>query len=118
MKIGIDMDNTITDFTLQFINYALKDGYEIDSRLIDKYYDIETCIIKGTPQEKKQVLDSFMIQDDYWLTMVPIVHSIEIIKKLSKKHEIQIVTAPSKNNKENCKKNKAIWIAKYLPMIN
>jgi 5'(3')-deoxyribonucleotidase len=117
LKIGIDMDGVITDFTLQFIRYAVKKGYKINPTTIYDDYNIERSILYKDEAEQKKIIDNFMMDDNFWLTMSPIHEAIDGVRNLNYRFDVRIITAPFKGYEEDCKEDKLLWLEKHLPEI-
>jgi len=111
------MDNVITDFNSQFVRYAKKNGYKIDETKIDENYKTEKCLLNKTDEEADEILESFLADEDFWLTMEPIEGSIEGVNYLNYIHEVVIITVPAKRFQEDCKTSKMIWLTEHLPKI-
>lgn len=100
MRIGIDIDNTITDIENQLneaaYNYAKQLGKEIDKniKVEDSKNDgnVYQKIYKFTYEELKHFLGD--IQEEITNNAIPRPGAVEAIKKLRKEgHEIYIITA-------------------------
>lgn len=100
MRIGIDIDNTITDIENQLneaaYNYAKQLGKEIDKniKVEDSKNDgnVYQKIYKFTYEELKHFLGD--IQEEITNNAIPRLGAVEAIKKLREEgHEIYIITA-------------------------
>lgn len=110
MKITTDVDGVLAKFTEQFIDF-------INARY---KYDLDISQITRLKFEDILHLDSGKISEYLMefkdsgghLKVEPIEGSIEGIEKLSKKHEIHIVTS---RRKDVCGDETIEWLEKYYP---
>ena len=115
LVLGIDMDNTITDFTFQFIKYVKKEGYELNKNLYTQWH-LERCIIGLNEKEQDELTDYVCSKDDFWLTMSYFKYAPEYIEWLNIKNEVYIVTTPWKFE-DKFFNSKLLWLNQHLPFI-
>jgi 5'(3')-deoxyribonucleotidase len=115
MIIAIDLDDTLAESLQHFIKfynkkYIGKYGVPIKFKDFTSYF---LCDIRNMSREEELKIikdyDTYHHRDE----IEPINKAIEIVKELSKKHEIIIVTSRTKK----VEKETRAWVKKYLPMI-
>lgn len=120
IKILIDMDNTINDFTSQFNEY-LKKYYstELDYSVFEKTYHIEKAIKLDILNNKKQeILEEIFAMDDFWLT-IPLIDNYvyKVVKEIYERYDTYIATSPWRYTKKY-KLSKIEWIKGNMPFID
>ena len=112
MRIFVDMDNTLCDFNeaaVRWFNGTLgcnKKVEELTEYEIWKNYDLY-------PEEGRSLNKSMFETDGFWRNMEPLFGSLNVLKGLSKKHDIWIVSRPQYNY--NCVYEKWEWVKVHLP---
>lgn len=94
MKIGIDLDDTLCDFTNPFINY-LNENYNSNLRKEQVTTYMLEKILQITPIETENRLKKFY-KTNYFKNIQPIKDSIEIINLLPKSNELSILSLEPK----------------------
>jgi len=108
MKIGIDCDDVLSISVAAFRKFYSK-KYKKDLY----YFRFEQPHKLGlTVQEFYKIWDEFCNADEH-TNMDPIPHSFDVLKRLSEKHKLIVITARSKQLKEPTVK----WITKNFPNI-
>ena len=114
MKIGIDMDNVITNFNDELLNAYLKHDKEIrNTGIINSNPDFITCGMFDWTEEEN---DRFYHQniEEIVRNLKPIKDAKKIIEKLKRDgHEIYIITARDIDDYSNPEKLTIDWLAKY-----
>jgi uncharacterized HAD superfamily protein len=111
MKIGIDLDDTLSDSRLNMIEFHNKiygTNFKIED--IKKYNFWENW--GGTLETTIDELEKFH-KTDYAKNIRPIKDAKEILEKLKKNNELYIITARS----NDLKKETEEWVEKYFPDI-
>jgi len=120
LKILIDMDNTINDFTFQFNEY-LKRYYntELDYSVFENTYHIEKAIKLNISNKKKEkILEEIFAMDDFWLTIPLIDNQVyKVVKELYSDYDVYIATSPWRYN-DKYKSSKIEWIKGNMPFID
>jgi len=112
MRIFLDMDNTITDYNEAAVNFYNKElGYSVKVEDLVEYQMYENFGLSDSngAQINKKMWDT----DGFWREMEPYYGSLNAVKRLSKKHDIWIVTRPAYNF--NCMYEKWEWLKVHLP---
>jgi len=119
MKIGVDMDGVLADFTGPALHNA-KYLWGVD---ISKEEVRETRMAQFiwnnylTPAQKLNFkeaneLYSYMCPENFFFELPPLPGAIETLKILCEKHEVIIITKPLEWN--NCPGEKRDWLKRYL----
>jgi len=116
LVIGIDMDNTINDFTNQFLVYATNLGYKIDVSKAKRIWGLEESIIGYSKEDQSAIMNSIMEIDDYWTTMKAIPYAIEYVNWLAVREDCYIVTSPWRNE-DKFYDTKIQWVEEKLPLL-
>ena len=112
MRIFIDLDNTLADYTEAAVDYYNHElGYSVKVEDLTEYaiwknYELSPAVGK---EMSKKMWDS----DGFWRGMEPIYGSLNAVKRLSRKHDVWIVTRPVYNF--NCMYEKWEWLKVHLP---
>jgi 5'(3')-deoxyribonucleotidase len=117
LTIGIDMDNTITDFNKQFIKYVKALGYELDKEKMFNTWYLEDAILGLSQEQKVALVDEILFIDEFWLTMEPMTYAVEFIQWLNNKYDVRIVTTPWRFN-DKFYNTKLEWIQENMPYLN
>jgi 5'(3')-deoxyribonucleotidase len=115
--IGIDQDNTISDFTDQFIIYATKLGYNIDINRAKRERCLEESIIGYSKEDQSKIMNDIMEIDDFWLTMEFIPYAKNYVEYLATHYQSYIVTSPWRNE-DKFYNTKLEWINNNIPFMN
>lgn len=115
MIIAIDLDDTLAESLQHFIKfYNKRHGKKYGPTL--KFEDFTSyflCEIRDMSREEELNIikdyDTYCHRDE----LNPIKKAVEIVKELSKRHKIVIVTSRTRK----VEKETRAWVKKYLPMI-
>lgn len=111
MIIAIDLDDVLADSLNSFIEFYNK---HYDKTL--KYEDFIAYTlseIKGIPREEENRILEHFDESNYFDNIKPMKDAVEVIEKLSKNHEIIIITSRTKDKEEKTKK----WVNKFFKDI-
>jgi uncharacterized HAD superfamily protein len=111
MKIGIDLDDTISnsrDIMVQFHNKLNKSDFSVND--IKKYNLWDNW--GGTLETTIKELEKFH-HSDYANNIKPLAGAKEVLENLKKNNELYIITARA----NSIKKDTEEWIEKYFPNI-
>lgn len=119
MKIFVDMDQTLNNFTNSFVKVASE---VLDEDLTEKAKDIGSRwglqdILFNDHSNKDLVTEKIFNTPGFWLNMEIQDHAHEVISKLSKNHDVYIVTFPWPSSL-NCYVEKYLWVKKNLPSFD
>ena len=106
MRIGIDFDDVLAPSIIWFRKY-LNDKY---NKHINKLYMDEIDKLEMSKSEFFDAWDSFCNTEKHY-DMVPLSDSIEVIERLSKEHELYLISARSAYLKDPTMK----WVNKHFP---
>jgi len=115
--IGVDMDNTITNFSKKFIKYCRMLGYQLDMNKVHSNWHIERSILNVTEKEQNEILNDMLFDDQFWLTMEALPYATEMIEWLNYRYKIKIVTTPWRFE-QSFYDTKLEWIEKNIPCLN
>ena len=111
MKIGIDIDEVITETNAEFTNfYNIRTGSSL--AMCDFYTYTLSEVLKCTKEEARRIFDEFY-NSAHFDNISPVEGSIGSIKKLLKEHEIYLITARPLSYKQKTER----WFKTYLPEI-
>ena len=108
MKIAIDIDDTLADFSPVFIKYLNK-KYNKSFKLDNFDHSIWWDVLKIEKKEIISILYDFY-DDEKFKTIIPIKGAVDAVNKLSLKHELICITARAKTTE----KDTFSWIKKYF----
>jgi len=118
IKIFVDVDNTINDFSLHFEQQAQKAGFALDiaGRTV---FNLKSYFSNKSSKEKTRMIDKILSEDLFWQTIPIKPGAAEILKNLytNPKYDIWVATALWAGNPNN-KENKYKWIARYLSFFD
>lgn len=106
MKIGIDLDNVLNDLNQKWLL-----SYSLDHNHMITVEDIHCWDIHKYVKIGKEIYS--YLSDELFYILNPLSYSIEVTERLSKEHELFIVTATSPKNM----KVKFEWLEKYFSHI-
>jgi len=110
-RIAIDMDGVMADTSQQYINYYAKEyGVTIEREALNGHPETG-----GFPCDKA-IIRNFLFQPGFFRTKPVIKDSQEIIKALSEKHEVFIVSAAIEF--PNSLNEKLEWLEEHYPFIS
>ena len=116
MRIAVDMDGTIVDFTTEFkTKIETTFGVECNAGYIDAKWVYDNL----TDEQKAQYSDHREIYEDlcgagFFLNLKPFPGAIEAVSELfDEGHEIYFLTKPL--NWDRSAPEKALWLKKYFP---
>lgn len=108
MKIGIDLDETTLNLIDPLIEYHKeKTGKKLEREDFESFYLSD--ILSISKEEEWIYLDEFY-NSDYFDKILPLQNSINVLKELSKNHEIFFITARPENWREKTEK----WLSKFV----
>ncbi|MGM5484388.1 MAG: 5' nucleotidase, NT5C type [Nanobdellota archaeon] len=111
MRIAIDMDDVIADFSSAFIRFY-NENYGTGLKKEEIFtYDLWRVVgedKEGFLRKLKPLFSSDALEE-----LNPLPGAVESLKELSRKHELIIVTARQEKNKEKTYN----WIDKHLPGV-
>lgn len=110
MRILVDMDNTICDSVkaiVDCINEEYKKNFKVNYRCT---WDFDGCLPKWYLPRALELFNEQIFYDN----LEPIKDSVEVLERLSRKHEIVIVTKHGSDGVTY----KAKWIRNNFPFIN
>lgn len=109
MKIGIDIDGVLADLMPvlnRFYNREFGTSFDVSDY---KYHDLEKTW-GGTKEDAVRIVDSFFQSPDF-AKIQPLVNSQESVLKLSRKHELFLVTS----RPESIKHRTQDFLQKHFP---
>lgn len=111
MRIAVDMDGVLADLLPQWLdlyNIIWKDSLEVE--------DITKWRVKEVVKEEAEpFLENMLRIPNFYFALPRIEYSVGILKELSLKHEIFIVTDPFVRESVP---QKVDWLAKHYPFID
>ena len=109
MRIGIDLDEVLADFMVTFLDhYNVKFKTTLTKEQFS-YFDL-TKNIQASKEELFVIFEEFYLTD-HFENLPPVTDAISSIDKLSKKHELYVITARTPNITEHTLK----WVNKHFP---
>jgi 5'-nucleotidase len=119
MKIFIDMDQTLNDFTTSFVKTAeniLSEDLSKKAKNIGKEWGLQDVLFNGHPN-KNLVTEQIFNTSGFWLNMEPLPHASEVVQMLSDEHDVYIVTFPWPSS-ATCFIEKYYWVKKHMPFFD
>jgi len=125
MRIYIDLDNTICK-THEYFLYNCKVRFGRHDLFYDKeklrasdYHLTEWFVNSNlaTEIEARAMKEIIFNDENYWATIPPMEDAVEVIERLSKKHEIFIASDAITVNNDVCMTGKKKWLKRFLPFI-
>jgi uncharacterized HAD superfamily protein len=108
MRIGIDFDDVLAPSIIWFRKYL----NEKHNKNIEKLYFDEVNKLEMTTDEYYRAWNDFCNTDKHH-DMPPLTDSIAVLEKISKKHELYLISARSTNLEDPTSK----WISKHFPRL-
>ena len=119
MKIFVDMDSTLNDFTKGYVDYYNK-LYNKNVKLKNKdlvKYEISKALPNVSDDDALVIRQDIFSTPGFWLDIPAMENAIVTMKHLYDNHEVYIVTAPWKTSL-NCYNEKIQWIQRYMPWFD
>lgn len=120
MKIFVDMDSTLNDFTKGYVDYynRMFDKNISIERDDLKQYEISKAIHALTDDDAIETRQQIFSEPGFWFDIPAQENAVDTMKKLQVMgHELYILTAPWKQS-INCYTEKIQWIEKHLPWFD
>lgn len=112
MTIFVDMDDVLADTYGKHIEL-----YNQDFNENIKLTDIKSGEVwENVPEDRKQTILDHVYNEGFFINLEPLEGSIEVLEKLSKKHEVYIASAAMEFPLSL--KEKSDWLDKYFPFID
>lgn len=113
MRIGIDLDGTITDFYRDLIKYGVEFGKKnFDNGRIKNYNGFEIWEIFDWTDEEITIFKEY-VRTKMRIGVKPREGAIEVIKELHDLgHKIYIITSRKESDQINCLENTKKWLKK------
>lgn len=112
MRIGIDIDNTITDTVTLLKEYCRKYNEEVvkrDLQMNEKGY-ITSNLYEWTKEEEQGFFETYLDELRQNVELKP--YAKEVINQLKQEHEIYIVTARNRRTRKNPKDESVEYLDK------
>lgn len=109
INIGFDLDDILLDFNNAY-RVHLNKKYNKDTKREDYYSIYSGDVFQLSEEEAESALDNFFFHNDH-LTATTVDGSEEIVKRLSQKYNLEIITAKPDTLEEHTK----TWLDKYFP---
>lgn len=113
LKIAVDLDNTINDFTDKFGRFVNEYGYNFDWRNKFNSYFIQKCILD---EKAENIFQKIMNDGSFWLSLSLLEDVKTTLEKINERYTLSLVTAPFSKNKKHIEAKK-LWVRKTLPFI-
>lgn len=119
MRILIDMDSTLNDFTQGYIAYYKKlTGKDVNVTREDlSVYEISKIVHGHNEQESIEIRQQIFSSLGFWKDIPIMPYAKEVVEDLYNKHEVFILTAPWKYSL-NCYTEKIEWVENELPFFD
>jgi 5'(3')-deoxyribonucleotidase len=119
MKIFVDMDGTLNEFTDHFINYAnqiYQENFSINSKeQVD--YDLTKHPCFAGMKDTAAIRNTIFSTPGFWETAPVMKDSREVLQQIYNTHDTYILTAPFFPY-EDCCKEKIRWMRRNYPFFN
>jgi len=119
MDIFVDMDQTLNDFTTNFVNVAeeiLGEDLSNKAKNIGKAWSLQDVLFGDHP-EKDMITEAIFNHPGFWLDMKPKKLAPGAIEELSKVANVYIVTFPWPTS-ATCFLEKYYWVKRYIPSFD
>lgn len=119
MRILIDMDSTLNDFTQGYVNYYNKlTGKNINVTKDDlNVYEISKVVHGHNEGESNKIRQEIFSSPGFWRDIPILPFAYDVVQYLYKEHDVFILTAPWKHSL-NCYTEKIEWVEKELPFFD
>lgn len=113
MRIGIDLDGTITDFYSSLLKHGVEFGEKnFNNGKIKNYNGFEIWEIFDWTEEEVAIFKEY-VRSEMRMGVKPREGSIEVIKELHDLgHKIYIITSRKESDQINCLENTKLWLEK------
>ena len=112
--VAVDIDGTLNDIMLPFINKVYDLGFKYNYKYCSSY-DMEKGIVNATPGEQQNIKKYIFDDPDFWLDLPMADNAYEGLYYLNSTYRTFIVTLPW--NEDN-KKVKSIWVRRNFPFFD